>query len=59
MSLTGMQKIGRLGRKSIGQIVFRRTVRAWETRVICPIFQAGELFIQMLDSVVSNSPMVG
>ena len=34
--LSGVQKMGIFGIKYIGQIVFRRTVWAWETRVICP-----------------------
>ena len=45
-------------RKSIGQIVFCRTVWAWETRVICHIVQLfGNYLCKYLDSAVSNSPM--
>ena len=48
-----------LGRKSIGQIIFCQTVWAWETRVICYIVRLLGNYMQMLDSGVSNSPMVG
>ena len=56
----GVQKMGILGIKYIGQIVFRRTVWAWKTRIICPIVRLlGNYFCKCSDSDVSNSPMVG
>ena len=56
----GVQNMGILGIKYIGQIVFRRTVWAWETRVICPIVRLlGNYLCKCSDSAVSNSPMVG
>ena len=52
--------MGILGIKYIGQNVFRRTIRAWETRIICPIILLlGSYLCKSSDSAVSNSPMVG
>ena len=65
----GVQKRGILGIKYIGQIVFRQTVWAWETLIICPIVRllCATIYanvytvmcptVQWLDSAVSCSPM--
>ena len=51
----GLQTMGRLSRKSIGKIVFRWTVWAWETHVICSIVQMlGKYSCKWLDSAVSS-----
>ena len=51
----GVQTIGRLSRKSIGQRVFRWTVLAWETLVICSIvLMLGKYSCKWLDSAVSS-----
>ena len=56
----GARGRGILGIKYIGQIVFLRTVWAWETCVICPIVRLlGNYLCKCSDSAVSNSPMVG
>ena len=57
-----VQKMGILGKKYVGQIVFRQTVWDWKTRVICPNCPVvGQLFMQKKSdsSAMSISPMVG
>ena len=55
----GVQKMGIFGMKYIPQIVFRRTLWAWETPVICPyVWLLRNYLCKCSDSALSNSPMV-